>query len=308
MGEKTAIEWCDKTFNTHWGCTKVSPACHHCYAETFSKRLGLPIWGDNAPRRFFSDAHWNEPVKWNRQACEQNIRFSVFCASMADVFEDRNDLAPVRARLFDLIGATPFLDWLLLTKRPEHVFDMTAWHWADGWPDNVALGVTVENKDYFERIRILSSIPAKTRFLSMEPLLGNPGLLPLEGIHAVIVGGESGPHARPMHPEWVRHVRAQCQINNVLFHFKQWGDWAPYVDEAKFTYGRAETEQREQTWMTPDGTRGGCWIYDDDGTWQNHFGNPPEDMKDVCIFNQWGKKRAGRMLDGRYWDDLPWRK
>lgn len=224
MGERTNIEWCDKTFNPWWGCTKVSPACHHCYAETFSKRVGFQIWGDNAPRRFLDgDRHWNEPVKWNAEAAELGIRYSVFCASMADVFEDRADLGERRARLFRLIGATPFLDWLLLTKRPENVFDMTAWHWSDGWPDNVFMGTTVESPEYYSRIDALREIPAKSRFLSMEPLLEACDNIPLDGIHAVIVGGESGAIVRPMLEAWVQSILCQCLQTGTMFHFKQWG-------------------------------------------------------------------------------------
>lgn len=128
MGEQTAIEWCDHTWSPWWGCQRVSPGCEHCYAETFAKRVGhgkrLPmIWGPQATaeRKFFGDAHWAEPLKWNAKAARDGVRRRVFCASMADVFEDRADLVEPRTRVFALMAMTPWLDWLVLTKRPEHM-------------------------------------------------------------------------------------------------------------------------------------------------------------------------------------------
>ncbi|MFM7332780.1 MAG: DUF5131 family protein, partial [Brachymonas sp.] len=117
MAKDSRIEWTHHTFNPWWGCVKVSAACDHCYAETWAKRLGEQVWGPSSERRFFSDTHWNEPLKWNREAGEEGVRRRVFCASMADVFENRPDLIAHRMRLLKLIEATPFLDWLLLTKR-----------------------------------------------------------------------------------------------------------------------------------------------------------------------------------------------
>ena len=114
MGTETAISWCDHTFNPWWGCVRVSPACQHCYAETFSKRVGLKVWGPESDRRFFGPKHWAEPLKWNTAAVKAGVRRRVFCASMADVFEDRADLLNERLRLFQLIEDTPQLDWLLL--------------------------------------------------------------------------------------------------------------------------------------------------------------------------------------------------
>src|SRR5262249_54064076 len=123
MGDKTAIEWTDHTFNPWWGCVEVSPACDFCYARTWAQRRGHPVWGTDAPRRFFGEAHWGEPLRWNRRAAATGRRARVFCASMADVLEERHDpvgalLEQARARLWATIEATPNLDWLLLTKRP----------------------------------------------------------------------------------------------------------------------------------------------------------------------------------------------
>jgi protein gp37 len=149
MGKNSHIEWTHHTFNPWWGCAKVSPACQHCYAEAWAKRVGARVWGAKAPRRFFGNDHWNEPLKWNSEAKKNRIRYRVFCASMADVFEDRIDLDLWRARLWDLIDATPYLDWLLLTKRPESVEKLS--RWGAVWPANVWLGTTVENQECAEK-------------------------------------------------------------------------------------------------------------------------------------------------------------
>lgn len=252
MGENSSIEWTHHTFNLVWGCVKVSPGCEHCYAETFAKRTGHNIWGPAATteRRTFGDKHWAEPLKWNEDAVKANERRRVFCSSMADVFEDHPQLPRERVRLWKLIDQTPALDWLLLTKRPENIFRMAPAVWFSGWPRNVWIGTSVENQAMADkRIPLLLQIPAAVRFLSCEPLLGpldlsgktretvwldqeyadaDPGLAEVvetDGwpIAWVIVGGESGPKARPMNPDWVRGIRDQCTAAGVAFHFKQWG-------------------------------------------------------------------------------------
>ena len=232
MGQNSSIEWTDHTFNPWWGCTKVSPACQNCYAELWAKRTGHPVWGKDKLRRFFSDHHWNEPIIWNEEAAEAKNRHRVFCASMADVFERNQDLNIWRERLWALISATPWLDWLLLTKRPENVEQMVPW--KRDWPENVWLGTTVENASYAEkRLPSLLMHPAAIRFLSCEPLLGPIDLGPwfrrrkLHPIDWVIAGGESGPGARAMHPDWAASLLHQCQKAKVPFHFKQWGHWVP---------------------------------------------------------------------------------
>ena len=172
MGKDSRIEWTHHTFNPWWGCVKVSAACDHCYAETWAKRLGADVWGPKTERRFFTDAHWKEPLRWNREASEAGERRRVFCASMADVFENRPDLIAPRARLLALIEQTPHLDWLLLTKRIHLVQKLL----PKGYelPSNVWLGTTVENQDSADK-RIKYLLKFKTpsvRFLSCEPLLG----------------------------------------------------------------------------------------------------------------------------------------
>jgi len=193
MGEQTAITWADHTFNPWQGCAKVpqSSACDHCYAETLSVRVGKPSrWGADGDRDVTSDGYWRNPLRWDRQAVERGRPGLVFCASMGDVFEDRPDLASVRARLFALIDRTPHLRWMLLTKRPENVERLAieaGWHdgWSDDgldhvgdltaevWPEHVWLGVTVEDQDHAEeRVPRLLDLPAPVHFVSCEPLLG----------------------------------------------------------------------------------------------------------------------------------------
>ena len=155
MAKNSRIEWTTHTFNPWWGCVKLSPACKHCYAESWARRVGKSVWGTKAPRRFFGDKHWSEPLKWNNEAAHAGIRARVFCASMADVFEDRDELDVWRERLWRLIAETPALDWLLLTKRPDLVSKKTPW--GKNWPSNIWLGTTVENQRWAnKRLPVLS--------------------------------------------------------------------------------------------------------------------------------------------------------
>jgi protein gp37 len=224
VGKDSSIQWCHHTFNPWWGCVRVSPGCENCYAEAFDKRLGRADWGVQSPRRFFGDKHWAEPLKWDLAAAAVGERHRVFCASMADVFEDRRDLDEHRARLWKLIEATSNLDWLLLTKRPENVNGMLTVN--DDWTlrRNVWVGTTVEDrKRAADRIARLREIPAVVRFLSCEPLLEDLGNLDLTGIGWVIVGGESGPGARPFDFAWARDIETQCKLTDTRFFMKQAG-------------------------------------------------------------------------------------
>jgi protein gp37 len=269
MAKNSSIEWTDHTFNPWWGCVKISPGCAHCYAEKWARRVGSSVWGESAERRVFSDAHWRQPILWNGEAQNENKRRRVFCASMADVFEDRRELDKQRTRLWNVIESTPHLDWQLLTKRPENVRALNPW--GHHWPTNVWLGTTVENQTFArKRVPVLLSIPAHIRFLSCEPLLGEVNLSRWlddrdHRLHWVIVGGESGSNARAMQPEWARQLRDQCVENNVPFHFKQWGHWAP-----------VRTQKRINTISKEGGTLAAV-----------------------------GKKRGGRRLDGKTWNGLP---
>ena len=235
MAKDSAIEWTHHTFNPWWGCTKVSPGCKHCYAEAWAKRVGQNVWGASAVRREPSDAYWRQPVAWNAAASRTGKRARVFCASMADVFEDRRDLDVRRERLWRLIDTTPHLDWLLLTKRPQNVARLAPYGMS--WPANVWLGATAENQRWLDkRMSEFATLHAKILFLSCEPLLGALDLRPWIAaaragkarlVHWVIAGGESGPHARPPSPEWFTALRDQCREAGIAFHFKQWGNWKP---------------------------------------------------------------------------------
>ncbi|HMJ52956.1 MAG TPA: DUF5131 family protein [Polyangiaceae bacterium] len=257
MGVETKIEWCHHTFNPWWGCQRVSAGCEHCYAESFAKRVGQKVWGAEAPRRFFGGSHWAEPLRWNESAERAGERRRVFCASMADVFEDRAELEPHRQRLCAAIMATPSLDWLLLTKRPENMARLAPASWKPKWPRNVWAGTTVENQKAAEqRVPWLLEVPASVLFLSCEPLLEQvdlenvrpyylpPETSPLDPIvridclrgHVkgpddmldaridwVIVGGESGNGARRFDVLWAKHLLWACRKAKVACFIKQLG-------------------------------------------------------------------------------------
>ena len=341
MAENSKIEWTDHTFNPWEGCQKVGPGCDHCYAETRNARFGAGRainWGPGAPRRRTSAANWRQPLQWNAAAERLGVRYRVFCASLADVFDNQVPAAWL-ADLLTLINATPNLDWLLLTKRIGNFWDRmhaagvvlnqrnevgggSAGDMAEGWlqqqpPENVWLGTTICNQAESDRdIPKLLAMPAAKRFLSMEPLLGPVDIVPFIGGRAiqcgcgfrrdevglvgatlategcaycnkktvtwpsvdwVIVGGESGPGARPMHPAWAGSLRDQCQAAGVPFFFKQWGDWAP---ELSGRPGWDPTSGREHL-----------------------FQDGPEDAHTLMTLV--GKKAAGRLLDGRTWDEVP---
>lgn len=252
MVANSAISWTTHTFNGWWGCFKVSEGCRNCYAETFAKRTGRSIWGPPATteRRFFADKHWQEPLKWNAAAEKAGERARVFSASMSDVFEDHPEVGPHRERLFSLILQTPWLDWLLLTKRPENIMRMVPESWRAGFPPNVWMGTSTEHQAAAdERIPHLLQVPAPVRFLSCEPLLG-PVVLEqvydgrymhwltgeyqdgdrkkriIDGLSWVIVGGESGPKHRQMDVAWLASLVNQCQAAGVAVWVKQ--DSGPY--------------------------------------------------------------------------------
>lgn len=298
MGEATGIEWADHTFNPWIGCTKISPACDHCYAEELTKRFdpASDLW--EGKRRRTSAANWKLPLKWNREAAAFRAAHGrapmVFCASLADVFDNQ---VPDQWRrdLWCLIEATPDLIWLLLTKRPQNIRKMLPEHdpanmlgWANVW-----MGTTVENQaEADRRIPHLLAAPAAKRFLSCEPLLGPVDLTaiprsqaegfmrPLDGrfnrIDWVIAGGESGREARPSHPDWFRSLRDQCAAVGTPFLFKQWGEWSANL------FSRSDFGQV-------------------------HVFGPGEGHPDglhqaVCRV---GKKAAGRALDGVIHDGRP---
>lgn len=339
MSENTKIEWTDATFNPWIGCTKVSPGCDNCYAKAdFDDRKHRVVWGPGQARS--RTKTWGDPVRWNKElfyecascgwrgaekdskACEHGrdyphrhcprcnttdslnpARRRVFCASLADVFD--NEVDPQwRADLFDLIAATPNLDWLLLTKRIGNAWKMMAD--ACGVSvlsarlplPNVWLGATIVNRPELLRDGPkLIAVPAAVHFWSFEPALGDlgavpPGLMP----EWVIAGGESGPGARPSHPDWYRGLRDQCAAAGVPFMFKQWGNWRPayWFDgpDADADAGDAfvDLDRTPHIFLANDGrtwdTNGGRYMY------------PPLPLGHWCLMVNEGKKAAGRLLDG----------
>ncbi len=230
--ENTQIEWATHTFNPWLGCQAVSPGCANCYAETWAKRYGKVQWGPGMPRKLTSDANWQQPLAWNRKAAEAGERHRVFCASLADVFDNAVDKyvdddgvpSEWRACLFTLIAQTPHLDWLLLTKRPENIEDRLPGSWDDGWP-NVWLGISAEDQDrYDHRWPILADIPAVVRFVSYEPALGPLSMMNCDTFPDwMIWGGESGPGARPMAPAWASEITVECLQMGIPVFGKQWG-------------------------------------------------------------------------------------
>lgn len=224
MGKDTAIAWTHHTFNPWWGCVKVAPECEHCYAETLAKRTGHRVFGPGGARRFFGDKHWAEPEKWDREAFNAGERRRVFCGSMCDVFDPEVDES-WRMRLWGLIERTPSLDWLLLTKRPEFAASCIPAAWSL-IRDQVWLGVTAGTQATADRnIPAALDIDAAVHFVSMEPLIEMVEIDAecLSDLDWVIVGGESGPSARPMDTDWARAVRDDCQGSGTAFFMKQLG-------------------------------------------------------------------------------------
>lgn len=234
MGENSGIQWTHHTFNPWVGCQRISPGCTYCYAEAYDKRVGGGFvgtgddrhktlrWGPTAPRVRTSAANWRKPIAWDMAAKAAGERHRVFCASLADVFEDRPELEEWRADLFSLIDDTPHLDWLLLTKRPENIGRLTPWKFYRKDPrPNVWLGTTVEDQQRAnERIPHLVAAPAVVHFLSCEPLLEAVDLSEWLDedkngfccrIDWVIIGGESGGKARPFQTDWALSVIQQCR-------------------------------------------------------------------------------------------------
>ena len=279
----------------------MSEACQNCYAESLAHRYGHDVWGKGGARRTFGEKHWNEPVRWNRKAQEAGEPALVFCASMADVFEDHPTWETERPRLWELVARTPWLTWQLLTKRPENISSMVpdAWYAPGAWPVNVWVGTTVESQRWADvRLPLLLKVPAPVRFVSCEPLFGEVDLdlvglarelaggpVGQRGADWVIAGGESGPKARPSHPDWFRSLRDQCAAAGVPFLFKQWGEWVPE------THARAPLTERaffSRRFVDPEG--------------QDRYS-----QGSAAVFKV-GKKAAGWMLDGRTWDQIPERK
>ncbi|MCV9940942.1 phage Gp37/Gp68 family protein [Boseaceae bacterium BT-24-1] len=286
MAETTHISWCDHTFNPWIGCQKVSPACDGCYAEQMmASRHKRVVWGKPGQKPTYSrtgQAYWREPLKWNRKAAEAGTRPFVFCASLADVFDNNVD-PEWRADLFDLIDKTPHLVWLLLTKRPQNIVEMV--HAAGGMPPharNVAFGTTIEdqkraNLNGPHLLKAGAALDPLFLFYSCEPLLEiitPPMAMIGQHIGWVITGGETdqGDHrARPTHPDAFRRLRDQAADFGAAFHHKQNGEWSSI--EPEWTH-----------WMTDSGAF---------GEWSKDVapGRITAKLKRV------GKRRPGRLLD-----------
>lgn len=220
MAEETLIAWTDHTFNIAWGCTKISPGCAHCYADTLASRYGHDVWGAGRSRRTFGEKHWRQPADWNRLAIGDKRRHRVFTSSMCDVFEDHPTIAAEREKLWDVIRATRWLDWQVLTKRADRIRGCLPPDWGQGW-DNVWLGVSVEHIDYEWRADCLRDIPAAVRFVSYEPALGPLHDMELRGLDWVIFGGESGVGFRAADAQWSRDMRDACAEAGVAYFHKQ---------------------------------------------------------------------------------------
>lgn len=336
MAERTNIEWCDHTFVCWEGCQEVSPACNHCYAKARDQRFHGGIhWGPHAERRRTSEANWKKPLLWNKKAAAAGIRRRVFCTSLGDVFDNQVP-PEWRADLWRVIDETPNLDWLLLTKRPQNAAAMieaarrsilcdfkgdakhVAWPWPQVW-----LGTTAENQEEADRrIPHLLRVPATVHFLSVEPMLGPLDLRQyLEGqeehgvdltrevgakvgcaigwrppVDWVIAGGESGPDARPCHPDWLRSIRDQCAIAGVPYFLKQWGEWVPHTLRPGGDLGGDVRAGRVRI-VHPSGRDDVEILRETDGKRQTEPGSR--------YMERVGKKRAGAMLDGREHREFP---
>lgn len=255
--ENSKIEWCDHTFNPWIGCTRVSPGCDNCYAADLARRYGWHDWGAKTERKITSDANWRKPHQWNKNAAFYERRPRVFCASLADVFDNK---APANARpdLFRMIADTQNLDWLLLTKRPENVRRFLPSDWGNGYR-NVWLGITAESQAEFDRRwPKLARIPAAVRFVSYEPAVDSLRLRADSHRQPdwLIIGGESGPKARTMRAQWARDIRNDCRRFGVAVFMKQWGTYKsnPFVTE----YGCRQFEARKMD--PPSNGKGGALL------------------------------------------------
>jgi len=277
MGARSKIEWTDSTFNPWVGCTKIArakgapSACDFCYAEKWARRSGHVEWG-NHPRRRTSEIYWRSPLSWNSGArlfqTHHGRRQRVFCASLADVFDNQVDPA-WRADLFKLIRECNQLDWQLLTKRPQNIQKMLPPDWGDGYP-NVWLGSTAEDAQaYSQRASILLFVPAVIRFISYEPAIGPLGRLDIEGRTPdwVIIGGESGVRSdliRLTDPQWARDAIKECRRVGAAPFLKQWGTYKnnPYVVEQLLT------QEEAMVFDPPENGKGGGKL---DGSFWREF-------------------------------------
>lgn len=302
MGSRTNIEWTDVSWNPVRGCSRVSRGCEHCYAERQAARFaGLPS-GSNAPFSGFvqiANGHpqWTGKVELIESKLEEPLHWrkprKVFVNSMSDLFHEALSFEQI-AQVFSIMVRAPQHIYQILTKRAERMLEFSQWaksQFPGGWwpYPHIWLGVSVEDRSNKDRIEYLRETPATVRFLSIEPLLEDIGQLDLRGIHWVIAGGESGPKARPPHPGWVRSVRDQCQAAGVPFFFKQWGEWSP---DAHGRFHRTSTNRYSTE----------TFAWGKNGRY-NPLDPAPDDFP--LLMFKIGKKQAGRLLDGREWNEFP---
>jgi protein gp37 len=319
MSTKTGIEWTDATWNPIRGCSRVSEGCRNCYAESVAYRFGgpgMPYEGLTqvvGEAKLGSDrirnARWNGNIKFVEEHLADPLKWKaprrIFVNSMSDLFH-KNVADEMRDKIFAVMALCPRHTFQILTKRPERMLEyLKTPHRMDSvddelppgtpkmtvWPlPNVHLGVSVENQATAdERIPLLLQTPAAVRFISAEPLLGEvilrwPFLATLPKLDWVICGGESGPGARPMHPDWARGLRDQCVAANVPFFFKQWGEWISLCDYEPVKLG-VNTDR-----------------YEHEFAWRSGLKNSDE-LPISCY--RVGKKAAGSLLDGVEWKQFP---
>lgn len=273
MADKSKIEWTDATWNPLVGCSKISAGCKNCYAETFTNRFkGIP--GHHFENGFdltLKPNKLDQPIRWKKPRM-------IFVNSLSDLFHKDVPLEYIH-QVFDVMNQCTQHTFQLLTKRADRMAalmpDILKKLELDSLPANIWIGVSIENSDVLHRIEHLVQVPALVRWLSMEPLLGPvPDIPHLDQLHWVVVGGESGRKARPMNDDWAQDIRDQCLNAEVPFFFKQWGEWLPW----KQLMRKVDDSALANIELTR--------IHDK-------------------LFLRPGKKKAGRLLDGRTWDQMP---
>ncbi len=343
MANKTKIAWTEAAWNPVVGCTKVSAGCKNCYAERMALRQAhMEIKQNSACRLKYlkvvdlKSRKWSQNVYCDEKALEIPLHWReprrIFVCSMGDLFHKSVPFEFIDKvwEVASKCGGRNLEHTLqFLTKRPERMLGFTQWLAGDDdisiaeWPRNCWLGTTVEHPDYKHRIDTLRQVPAAVRFLSIEPCLADMGELNLAGIDWVIVGGESGPGARPMHPDWARNIRDQCKAAGVPFFFKQWGEYGVYGPNQHFDviHWRTKTQNDAYKFLHPtDCCVEGCT----DGSWPMNV-RPDEvelvkkDVKTVTVYRdvyrdvngrfatmaRLGKKKAGFLLDGEIIQEYP---
>lgn len=273
------IEWTNETWNPVTGCSKYSEGCQNCYAEKMTKRLAA--MGQEKYKNGFNKVVFH-PGELNRDFGRKSKM--IFVNSMSDTFHA--DISKFQiSKMLEYCSFNKQHIFQILTKRAARVEEFS-------YPPNVWLGVTVEKENYKNRIEFLRHTDAKVKFLSCEPLLGDLGKLDLTGIDWVIVGGESGPGARPMHPDWVRNIQKQCQKQNVPFFFKQWGEWSVVYERNKggtTDNYLNDTETEYYNKYRRLNFAGGCGFHGEN----------------VCYFDKVGKSKSGAILDGKEYKEFP---